>query len=146
LRSGKVKRYITDFPNPKSANMPGCIAIPHLGASTGESEDNCARMAVQQVMNYLENGNIVNSVNFPNCDMGVCTSEGRITILHKNIPNSLSQFTTVMSGENINISGLTNKSRGEYAYTILDLDHKPSAQAVEKLKQVEGVIRVRVIC
>lgn len=146
LRTGKVKRYITDFPNPKSANMPGCIAIPHLGASTGESEDNCARMAVQQVMNYLENGNIVNSVNFPNCDMGVCTSEGRITILHKNIPNSLSQFTTVMSGENINISGLTNKSRGEYAYTILDLDHKPSAQAVEKLKQVEGVIRVRVIC
>ena len=146
LRTGKVKRYITDFPNPKTANMPGCIAIPHLGASTGESEDNCAKMAVQQVMNYLENGNIINSVNFPNCDMGVCSTEGRITILHKNIPNSLSQFTTVMASENINISSLMNKSRGEYAYTMLDLDHDPSEQAVEKLKGINGVIRVRVIC
>lgn len=88
LASGKVRRYITDFPNDRTAKMPGCIAIPHLGASTEESEDNCAKMAVSQVMNYLENGNIVNSVNFPNCDMGVCTSQGRITILHKNIPNS----------------------------------------------------------
>ena len=146
LRSGKVRRYITDFPNPKTANLPGCIAIPHLGASTAESEDNCARMAVQQLMNYLENGNIVNSVNFPNCDMGICQTEGRITILHKNIPNSLSQFTTVMASENINIAGLMNKSRGEYAYTMLDLDHDPSAAAVEKLKQINGVIRVRVIC
>ena len=146
LRSGKVRRYITDFPNPKTANLPGCIAIPHLGASTAESEDNCARMAVQRLMNYLENGNIVNSVNFPNCDMGICQTEGRITILHKNIPNSLSQFTTVMASENINIAGLMNKSRGEYAYTMLDLDHDPSAAAVEKLKQINGVIRVRVIC
>ena len=146
LRSGKVRRYITDFPNPKTANLPGCIAIPHLGASTAESEDNCARMAVQQLMNYLENGNIVNSVYFPNCDMGICQTEGRITILHKNIPNSLSQFTTVMASENINIAGLMNKSRGEYAYTMLDLDHDPSAAAVEKLKQINGVIRVRVIC
>ena len=146
LRSGKVHRYITDFPNPKTANLPGCIAIPHLGASTAESEDNCARMAVQQLMNYLENGNIVNSVNFPNCDMGICQTEGRITILHKNIPNSLSQFTTVMASENINIAGLMNKSRGEYAYTMLDLDHDPSPEAVEKLKAINGVIRVRVIC
>ena len=146
LRTGKVKRYITDFPNPKTANMPGCIAIPHLGASTGESEDNCAKMAVRQVMNYLENGNIINSVNFPNCDMGICATEGRITILHKNIPNSLSQFTTVMASENINIASLMNKSRGEYAYTILDLDHDPSIHAVEKLKEINGVIRVRVIC
>ena len=146
LRTGKVKRYITDFPNPKTANMPGCIAIPHLGASTGESEDNCAKMAVRQVMDYLENGNIINSVNFPNCDMGICATEGRITILHKNIPNSLSQFTTVMASENINIASLMNKSRGEYAYTILDLDHDPSIHAVEKLKEINGVIRVRVIC
>ena len=146
LKSHKVKRYITDFPNPKTANMDGCIAIPHLGASTSESEDNCACMAVRQVMNYLENGNIVNSVNYPTCDLGICTTEGRITILHKNIPNLLSQFTTAMASENINISNLLSRSRGEYACTILDLDHDPSSHAVEKIKQVPGVIRVRVIC
>ena len=145
LASGKVKRYITDFPNEKTAKMPGCIAIPHLGASTEESEDNCAKMAVTQIMNYLENGNIVNSVNFPNCDMGVCASQGRITILHKNIPNSLGRFTTAMAGENVNIAGLMNKSRGEYAYTMLDLDHKPSESVVEGLRNIEGVLRVRVI-
>ncbi len=145
LRLGKVGRYVTDFPNPKSANMIGCIAIPHLGASTEESEDNCAKMAVRQIMNYLENGNIVNSVNFPNCDMGICTTAGRIAILHKNIPNSLSAFTSAMAAENINIDGLMNKSRGEYAYTMLDLDHTPSNHAVEELKKINGVIRVRVI-
>ena len=145
LRSGKVRRYITDFPNPKTANMPGCIAIPHLGASTSESEDNCAKMAVQQMMDYLENGNIVNSVNFPNCDMGICATAGRITILHRNIPNSLGQFTATMAAENINIDSLMNKSRGEYAYTMLDLDHTPSDHAVEALKKISGVIRVRVI-
>ena len=145
LRTGKVKRYITDFPNTKTANMPGCIAIPHLGASTAESEDNCAKMAVQQLMDYLENGNITNSVNFPNCDMGICATAGRITILHKNIPNSLGQFTATMAAENVNIDGLMNKSRGEYAYTMLDLDHTPSDHAVEALKEINGVIRVRVI-
>ena len=145
LKSGKVARYVTDFPNPKTANMPGCIAIPHLGASTEESEDNCAGMAVRQVMDYLENGNIVNSVNFPNCEMGICTTAGRITILHKNIPNSLSQFTTAMASENINIDGLVNKSRGDYAYTMLDLDHTPSQHAVDALKKIDGVLRVRII-
>ena len=145
LASGKVSRYVTDFPNASTANMPGCIAIPHLGASTEESEDNCAKMAVRQVMDYLENGNIVNSVNYPNCDMGVCTAASRITILHKNIPNSLGRFTTAIAGENVNIAGLMNKSRGEYAYTMLDLDHVPSASVVEALKGIEGVIRVRVV-
>ena len=145
LASGKVRRYITDFPNDRTAKMPGCIAIPHLGASTEESEDNCAKMAVSQVMNYLENGNIVNSVNFPNCDMGVCTSQGRITILHKNIPNSLGRFTTAIAGENVNIAGLMNKSRGEYAYTMLDVDHRPSEAVVESLRSIEGVLRVRVV-
>ena len=145
LASGKVRRYITDFPNEKSANMPGCIAIPHLGASTEESEDNCAKMAVSQVMNYLENGNIVNSVNFPNCDMGICHTAGRITLLHKNIPNSLGQFTAAIAGENLNIAGLMNKSRGEYAYTMLDLDHPASPAVVEALKHIDGVIKVRVI-
>lgn len=145
LKSGKVKRYITDFPNDRTANMEGVIAIPHLGASTEESEDNCARMAVKQVMNYLENGNIINSVNFPNCDMGICDKASRITILHKNIPNTLSKFTMVLSTEDINISDLVNRSRGEYAYTMLDLDHVPSAAAVAMLKKVDGVLRVRVI-
>ncbi len=145
LKSGKVKRYITDFPNDKTAGMDGVVAIPHLGASTEESEDNCAMMAVKQVMNYLLNGNIVNSVNFPNCDMGVCTKASRITILHKNIPNMLSQLTNVLAGENINISDLINRSRGEYAYTMFDLDSIPSESAIEKLKEIDGVIRVREI-
>ena len=145
LASGKVARYVTDFPNDKTAAMPGCIAIPHLGASTEESEDNCARMAVSQVMNYMENGNIVNSVNFPNCDMGICTAAGRICILHRNIPNSLSRFTTTVAAEGINIAGLMNKSRGEYAVTMLDLDHAPSPSVAEDLKKIEGVLKVRVI-
>ncbi len=145
LETHKVKKYITDFPNDKTANMQGVVAIPHLGASTEESEDNCARMAVQQVMNYIENGNIINSVNYPNCDMGICTKASRITILHKNIPNTLSRFTTVMASENINISDLLNRSRGEYAYTMLDLDGVPSQAALDALKGIDGVIRVRVI-
>ena len=145
LASGKVHRYVTDFPNEKTANMPGCIAIPHLGASTEESEDNCAKMAVRQVMDYLENGNITNSVNYPNCDMGFCTSAGRITILHRNIPNSLGRFTSAIAADNVNIAGLMNKSRGEFAYTMLDLDQHPAPEVVEHLKGVEGVLRVRVI-
>ena len=145
LACGKVSRYVTDFPNEKTAGMPGCIAIPHLGASTEESEDNCAKMAVREVMDYLENGNIRNSVNYPNCEMGVCTAQGRITLLHRNIPGSLGRFTAAIAGENINIDGLMNKSRGEYAYTILDLDHHPSEAVVEHLRNIEGVLRVRVI-
>ncbi len=145
LATGKVKCYVTDFPNDRTANMPGCIAIPHLGASTEESEDNCARMAVRQMMDYLENGNIVNSVNYPNCDMGICQTAGRITILHKNIPSSLSRFTSALAQEGNNIDSLMNKSRGEYAYTMLDLDHHPSQHAVESLKSIEGVLRIRVI-
>ena len=145
LKSGKVKRYITDFPNDRTAGMAGVVAIPHLGASTDESEDNCAKMAVRQVMNFLENGNIVNSVNYPNCDMGICSKEGRITIMHRNIPGILTKFTGAMAMENINISDMMNKSRGDYAYTMLDLDGKPSEHAVEVLKKIEGVLRVRVI-
>lgn len=145
LKSGKVRRYITDFPNDKTANMEGVVAIPHLGASTEESEDNCAKMAVKQVMNYLENGNIVNSVNFPSCDMGVCTKAARITILHKNIPNSLGQFTTALAKDNINISDLINRSKGEYAYTMFDLDSVPSPHAIEVLRNIDGVLRVREI-
>ncbi len=145
LASGKIRRYVTDFPNDKTASMSGVIAIPHLGASTEESEDNCAKMAVKQVMNYLENGNIVNSVNFPNCDMGICSKAGRITILHKNIPNTLSQFTSALSLEHINISDMLNRSRGEYAYTMFDLDHTVSPFILEQIKKIPGVLRVRVI-
>ena len=145
LKCGKVRRYVTDFPDARTANMPGVIAIPHLGASTEESEDNCAKMAVKQVMNYLENGNIVNSVNYPNLDMGVCRSTGRIAILHKNIPNSLGQFTSAVAEDNINIAGLQNASRGEYAYTMLDIDQPASEEVVEHLKSINGVLRVRVI-
>ena len=145
LKSGKVRKYITDFPNDRTANMEGVIAIPHLGASTEESEDNCARMAVKQLINYLENGNIINSVNFPNCDMGLCTKAGRVTIMHKNIPNTLSRFTGAMAKENINISDLMNRSRGEYAYTILDLDHPAPDSVIEALSAMDGVLRVRKI-
>ena len=143
LSSGKVRRYVTDFPNDKTANMEGVVAIPHLGASTEEAEDNCARAAVKQVMNYLENGNIVNSVNFPNCDMGICSKAGRVTILHRNIPNSLSRFTGAMAKENINISDLMNRSRGEYAYTMLDLDAPAPDSVIEELQKIDGVLRIR---
>ncbi len=145
LRSGKVHRYITDFPNARTANMAGCIAIPHLGASTAESEDNCAKMAVKQVMNYLENGNIVNSVNFPACDMGICHTAGRIAILHRNIPNSIGQFTAALAGEGINIASMQNASKGEYAYTMFDIDSPLDPAVAEHLKTINGVIRVRVI-
>ena len=146
LKSGKVKRYITDFPNDRTANMEGVVAIPHLGASTEESEDNCAKMAVRQVMDYLQNGNIKNSVNFPNCDMGICTKAARIAVLHKNIPNTLSTYTSVIAKAGINISDMVNRSKGEFAYTMLDLDSVPSDAAIEELKKMEGVFRVRVIC
>ena len=145
LKSGKVRRYITDFPNDRTANMEGVIAIPHLGASTEESEDNCAKMAVKQVMDYLENGNIVNSVNFPTCDMGVCTKAGRLVILHKNIPNSLGRFTSTVASENINISDLLNRSKGAYAVTMLDIDSPVSQELIDDLKKIDGVLRVRVI-
>ncbi|MBQ7817754.1 MAG: phosphoglycerate dehydrogenase [Oscillospiraceae bacterium] len=145
LKSGKVKRYITDFPNDKTANMEGVVAIPHLGASTEESEDNCAKMAVKQVMNYLENGNIINSVNFPTIDMGICTKASRILLLHKNIPNSLGQFTSVVARDNLNISDLLNRSKGSYAVTMLDLDTPASQTVLDDLRSIEGVLRVRLI-
>ena len=145
LASGKVKRYITDFPNDKTAGMAGVVAIPHLGASTEESEDNCAMMAVRQVMDYIENGNITNSVNYPACSMGVCTKPGRVTILHRNVPNSIGQFTSAVAKDNINISDMINRSKGEYAYTMLDLDEPTPAKVAEHLQSIESVLRVRVI-
>ena len=145
IKAGKIKKYVSDFPNPKTAGQEGCIVIPHLGASTEEAEDNCARMAVGQMRNYLENGNIVNSVNFPNCDMGVCTTAGRVAILHANQANMIAKFSSVFGELGINISDFTNKSKGEYAYTLADSDSPITEEIVEKISAVEGVIRVRVI-
>lgn len=145
LKSGKVKRYVTDFPNAKTANMEGVIATPHLGASTEESEDNCAVMAVKEVMDFVENGNIKNSVNYPSCDMGVCVNEGRIAICHKNIPNMITQFTSVFGKNNINVSDMINKSRGEFAYTMLDTDSAISESVVADMEKIDGVIKVRVV-
>ncbi len=144
INSGKIRKYVTDFPNPIIAGHDGCIVIPHLGASTEESEDNCAVKAVLELKDYLENGNINNSVNFPNCDMGICDSP-RVAIFHKNVANMISQFTTVLGGAGMNISDMTNKSRGDYAYTLIDLEDTVTDAIVKKLEKVEGVIRVRVV-
>jgi len=145
LKSGKVSRYITDFPNPKVCGIEGVITIPHLGASTSESEDNCAVMAVKQLMDYLENGNIINSVNYPNCDMGVCIKAGRIAINHRNIPNMLSQFTSTFAKENINIPDMINKSKGQYAYTVLDIESPSTPELEKKIREIDGVLKVRII-
>ena len=143
LKSGKVKRYITDFPNASTAGMEGVIAIPHLGASTEESEDNCAKMAVRQVMDYMENGNIINSVNFPSCDLGIRRKPTRLCILHKNIPNSIGNFTAAISEENMNISDMVNRSKGAYAYSMFDLDEIASDELVGRIEKIDGVLRVR---
>lgn len=145
LDSGKVKKYVTDFANPLVAGRPGILVTPHLGASTAESEENCAVMAVKEVRDFLENGNIKNSVNFPNCDMGTCVAVGRIAICHKNIPNMISQFTKILGAEGLNIADMTNKSKGEYAYTLIDLESAASKEALNELKAIEGVSRVRVV-
>lgn len=145
LESGKVHKYVTDFPNPKSVNMKGVIAIPHLGASTEESEDNCAKMAVKELMDYLENGNIRNSVNFPGCDMGVCRMASRVAVIHENIPNMIGQVTGTLAAAGVNISDMTNKSRDKFAYTLLDLENKIDDGVIEKLSSIDGVCRVRVV-
>ena len=145
LESGKVARYVTDFPNTKSAKMEKAIVIPHLGASTQESEDNCAVMAANELVDYLENGNIKNSVNFPSCDMGVCQVEGRVALLHKNIPNMIGQITSAFAKNGYNISDLTNKSKGSKAYTLIDIENKASESLINELNAIEGILKVRVI-
>ena len=145
LESGKVAKYVTDFPNPAVMKMPNVIATPHLGASTAESEDNCAVMAVDEIRNYMENGNIINSVNYPNCDAGVCDTKGRITVCHKNVPAMLNRITNVFSEANINIAHMTNKSRGDYAYCVFDIDSESSKEVADKLSAIDGVLKVRVV-
>ena len=144
IEKGIVGTYVTDFPNEKMINKPGVITVPHLGASTPESEDNCAVMAARQTKNYLETGNIKNSVNFPNCSMPL-SGEQRITVAHMNVPNMVGQITTVLANASINIKDMINKSRGDYAYTILDLEGKTDDDSISKLGEIEGVLKVRVI-
>ena len=145
LESGKVKKYVTDFANPTVAGAPRTLVTPHLGASTEEAEINCAVMAVKELCDFMENGNIKNSVNFPNCDMGTCRVAGRLAITHKNIPNMISQFTKILGDDDMNIADLTNKSRGEYAYTLIDLETAIAPEVVAELEKIDGVSRVRVV-
>lgn len=145
LVSGQVKHYVTDFPTPVIAGVKGAIVIPHLGASTEESEDNCAVMAVQELKNYLEHGNIKNSVNYPDCDMGFRGENTRILLLHHNIPNMIGQFTKILAKDNMNIADLTNKSKGKYAYTMIDIDSPVPEGVAKELRAVGDVLRVRVI-
>ncbi len=145
LASGKVGKYVVDFPNPTTVNLPNTTVTPHLGASTQESEDNCAKMAVSAIRDFIENGNIRNSVNYPNIDAGVCSTEGRITILHKNVPHMLSRFTTLFSQDGINIENMMNKSCGDFAYTVLDICSETPEKVVKDLEALDSVIRVRVI-
>lgn len=146
LESGKVGCYITDFATPDVMKMKNTIVTPHLGASTEEAEDNCAMMAARELMDYIENGNITNSVNYPVCDMGACPAQGgRVAVLHANVPDMMSHITAVFGAADENIANLTNKSRGESAYTLIDLDAAASDSAIEQLEGIEGVRRVRVV-
>ena len=145
IAAGKIRNYVVDFPNGDCLNTKGIIVIPHLGASTAEAEDNCAVMAVQELTDYIENGNIKNSVNYPACDMGECHAACRLAVLHRNIPNMIGQITGILAEQGVNISDMTNKSRDKYAYTLLDLEHRPETAAVEKLAAIDGVLRVRVV-
>ena len=145
LASGKVAKYVTDFPDVKIAGVDNVITLPHLGASTEESEDNCAIMAVKQIMDYIENGNIKNSVNYPACDAGVCNSESRITVCHKNIPNMITRFTGVFADKGINVTDMVSKSSGDWAYTILDTAAKSNDEIVKLIEAIDGVVKVRVV-
>lgn len=145
LERGKVARYVTDFPDSESVNFKNAIVIPHLGASTKEAEENCAVMAVDEIVDYISNGNIRNSVNYPACDAGPVKTPGRIAILHRNIPKMITQFTAVLAGEGINIESMVNKSRGDYAYTVFDIDKQSNDTMKDSLSLIDGVLKVRTI-
>lgn len=145
IKAGKVRKYVVDFPTPVTAGVENCIVIPHLGASTAESEDNCAVMAVEELADYVENGNITHSVNYPDCSMGVCTSAERIAILHRNVKNTIGRYSAIFGDAGINISDMTNKSKGDYAYSLIDVDTPVTAALIEQLTAIDDVIRVRVI-
>ena len=143
LESGQAGCYVSDFPNTLSASLPNAIVLPHLGASTEEAEDNCAVMAALQLQDYLDNGNIANSVNFPDINAGTCGAEARVVILHRNIPGMLSQITSFFGSNKLNIENLLNKAKGKYAYTLVDISHKMPDDTTERLREIDGVLRVR---
>ena len=145
IESGKVRRYVSDFPNATTAGQKGCIVIPHLGASTEEAEDNCAVMAVKEMREFLENGNIVNSVNYPACSLGIPTKAARISICHKNVANMIGTFTSILGQAGVNIDAIANKSRGDFAYTLMDTDSPIPDDVVKSLESSDAVIRVRII-
>jgi D-3-phosphoglycerate dehydrogenase len=145
LEEGKVAKYITDFPSEETIDMKNTVNIPHLGASTPESETNCALMAVGEIIEFIENGNIINSVNYPNCDMGKCSTDLRIAVNHKNIPNMVSQITNVFSKKNANIANMLNKSKNDWAYTLLDVEGSVEEGFVKELENIDGVVKVRII-
>ena len=144
LEEGKIAKYVSDFPNPTTVGKKGCIVTPHIGASTEESEDNCAVMAVKEIRDFLENGNITHSVNYPDCNMGECKSAGRLLLLHRNVKGMISSYTSILGDANINISDMTNKSRGDYACTLLDVDAPVTKEVEEKLQTLDGVLKVRI--
>ena len=145
LEEGKIAKYVSDFPNPATVGKKGCIVTPHIGASTEESEDNCAVMAVKEIRDFLENGNITHSVNYPDCNMGECKSAGRLLLLHRNVKGMISSYTSILGDANINISDMTNKSRGDYACTLLDVDAPVTKEVEEKLQTLDGVLKVRIV-
>jgi len=145
IASGKVAKYVTDFANPAVVHMENVIVFPHLGASTEEAEENCAMMAADELKDYLEHGNILHSVNYPDCDAGVCQSKVRLTVAHRNVPDTISKITSALGASGINISSMANKSRGEYAYSVLDADSDVPDGIVDMIRSIEGVIRVRVL-
>ena len=145
LESGKVRKYVSDFPNATTAGKKGCIVIPHLGASTEEAEDNCAVMAVREMRDYLENGNIVNSVNYPACSLGPANKAGRVAICHKNVANMIGTFTSILGTAGVNIDAIANKSRGDFAYSLIDTDSPVPDDVVKALAASEAVIRVRIV-
>lgn len=145
IEAGKIRHYVTDFPNPLTAGKPGVIATPHLGASTEESEENCAVMAVKEVMDYLENGNITHSVNYPDCNLGVCQTEGRVALMHANSKGVIAKYTSVFGDAGVNIQNMTNVARGNYAYSLIDIDGQVSDSMLERLSTIDEMYKVRIV-
>ena len=145
LENGDIRKYVSDFANPLSVNMPNTIILPHLGASTEEAEDNCAAMACEEVMDYIENGNIKNSVNYPACDAGVCKNDGRISVIHKNVAGVINKISDTFAQKNINIANMVSKAKGDYAYMVLDIDAKSNPEIIAELDAIDGVVRARIV-
>ena len=145
IDKGIIRTYVTDFPSERYLDNDQVICIPHLGASTYESEVNCAMMATEELMDFLENGNIKNSVNFPTCNLGLCTTKARLVVLNKNVPAMLGKITGILADKNVNISDLVNRSKGDYAVTLVDVDSDIDEEEIKEALNVEGIISVHVI-